>query len=331
MSALIPFEGTTLPARLKSRVHPATSDFAANIGGGGFPVLSIKGKVFTLVKKQERTVLTRPDDPEEAATFLEVVFIRANPNLSKIYYAKAYEEGAVVGKPDCYSNDGIKPAADVATPESKTCAACANNVWGTGAGGKGFKCQSSRRVAIAAAGQLNEPMLLRIPPASLTPLAEYAKTLLNRGVDLPDVVTKIRFEREEATPKLTFQCVGILPDDRAAAVQDTANMDIVEQIIGVGAGANTLPAEAVDHAPAVKAPKVSAVVDDEDEAPAKPKAKAKIAAVADDEDEAPAKPKAKAAPVVDDEDEAPAKPKAKAKVVAVAEDLDELLDGLDDD
>lgn len=322
---IVTLETSVIPAYLQKRTAPVVSDFAANVGSGGFPVLSIKGKVFTLVKKQERTVLCRPDDPEEAATFLEVVFLRANPNLSKIYYAAAYDEGATVGKPDCYSNDGTKPAADAATPQCKTCAACAHNVWGTGQNGKGFKCQSSRRVAIAAPDQLNEPMLLRIPPATLTPLADYAKALVNRGVDLPYVVTKIRFDREEATPKLTFQFVRFLSEEAAAEAQVQAKSTLVETIIGVGAGANTAPVEpAHEPAKALKAP----VVDDAELDKALTPPKAKVA-----EKAATVAKKEKPAPAVEADDGA-AQAKAaisKAKGAAVAQDLDALLAGLDDD
>lgn len=316
MSNLIPFESAKLPAHLQAMRNTMT-DLTSHVGSGGFPVLSIKGKVFTLVKNDERTVITRPDDPDEAASALEVVILRANNNLSKVWYANGYEDG-VAGKPDCYSNDGSKPGADASNPQCKTCAACTRNAWGSGSNGKGKACSDSRRVAISSATQLNEPMLLRVPPATLKPLAEYAKLLANRGVtDYAAVVTKIRFDREEATPKLTFQPVGFLDAAQYAEAQKVAASDLVDNIIGVSGTPHSAPATVEDAeleqavAPAKAAiEKASAPVVEDAPAP-KPKA---------------AKP---AAPVVDVEDAPAPKPKA-AKPATIVDDLDSLLAGLDD-
>jgi len=320
MSNMIPFESSKLPAYL-ARSAVSNSDLMSH-SSGGFPVLSIKGKVFTLVKSQERTVITRPDDPEEAATALEVVILRANPNLSKVFYTKGYEEGAS-GKPDCYSNDGIKPAADSTAPQCKTCAACAKNVWGTGLNGKGFACQSSRRIAIASPSQLNEPMLLRIPPATLSPLTDYAKMLENRGVGYSAVITKLRFDRDEATPKLTFTPVGFLSEDQFEEAQRVAKTEQVENIIGRGAGAPVEPSAAP------KVVSTPAPVDDDELAAAVAPAKKPT-----EEDDAPAPKKAKAPlAAADDEDERPARPaptKVKAAKVELADDLDALLSSFDD-
>lgn len=309
MSQVIPFESKNLPAFLKGKAAAVNTDLTTGVGSGGYPVLSIKGKIFTLVKGDTRTVLRKPDDPDEIAQAVEIVILKANPHLSKVYYAKGYDEDGQNQKPDCFSNDGLRPDAGSAEPQSKTCALCPHNAWGSGRGGKGKACQDSRRVAIAAAGQLNEPMLLRVPPATLKPLAEYANSLAKRGAPYNAVVTKIRFEAEEATPKLEFKPVGFLTEDQYAEAEEVSNSDIVAQIIGTSA---------VPHEEA-------AVL----EAPAKPAkaAPAKKAAVSDDElddalgaapavEAAPAKPAKKPAAVIDTAD--------------LGDDLDAVLASLDD-
>ena len=311
---LIPFDSGKLPARLQGRVVD-NSALTMHVGNG-FAVLSIKGKVFTLVKNQERKLITRPDDPDEAATSLELVILAANPNLSKVYYHKSFDDDAPQGKPDCYSNDGIKPAADAADPQCKTCAACPQAVWGSGANGKGKKCQDSRRIAVAAAGQINEPMMLRVPPASLKPLAEYARLLQNRNASFTDVVTKVRFDQEEATPKLVFKPVGFLDDDAVEEVAKIAASDTVQSILGL----LDAPSEAFETA----APQRKSIVSDSELDAIVEPAKAVIEK-AKAVDEAPAKaPKTKAP------DEAPAKV-AKAKTTTVVDDLDEMLASLPDD
>lgn len=312
MSQVIPFESNNLPAFLKGKASAVNADLTTGVGNGGYPVLSIKGKIFTLVKGDTRTVLRKPEDPDEIAQSIEVVILKANPHLSKVYYAKGYDEDGQNQKPDCASNDGLKPEAGVASPQAKTCALCPHNAWGSGRGGKGKACQDSRRVAIAAAGQLNEPMLLRVPPATLKPLAEYANALAKRGAPYNAVVTKIRFEAEEATPKLEFKPVGFLNEDQYAEAEEVSNSDIVAQIIGVSA----VP-HADEDAPALEAPAAK---------PAKA-APAKKAAVSDDEldaalgaapavEAAPAKPAKKPAAVIDTSD--------------LGDDLDAVLASLDD-
>ena len=91
MSSIIPFNaGAGLPAYLRNK----TADTSINkdvARGASFPTLSIKGKVFTLVKDNERKVLTRPDDPDEVLQSINLSVLRANTK-SRVYYAKSYSE-----------------------------------------------------------------------------------------------------------------------------------------------------------------------------------------------------------------------------------------------
>ena len=314
MSNIVEFSASKLPSFLASVPAAANTDLTTGVGSG-FPVMSIKGKVFTLVKGGERTTITRPDDPDEAASFLEVILMKANPNTSKIWYEKEFEDGEM-GKPDCFSDDGKLPDASIDEPQCKTCAACPRNVFGSARNGKGKSCSDARRVAISAAGQVNEPMLLRIPPATLKPLAEYGKMLNNRGVPYNAVITKIRFEREEATPKLKFEAVRFLTEEEFAEVQDVLAEGIIEDIL---AKHQVLPGE--------DAPEIAGTP---------PKA-AKTAPVAPAKPAKPTPTKA-AKPAVEPKEEAKeeAKKEAPKKEPIVSsgksdvDDLDALLAGLDD-
>jgi hypothetical protein len=327
MSQVIPFTSSNLPAHIAARAkNRSNTALTMHVGNGGFPVLSIKGKVFTLVKQDERKVITRELDGEQVpAAALEIVIVAANPNLSKVYYKGGYEDGANA-KPDCFSNDGIKPDESVEAPQAKKCATCPKNIWGSGNNGKGKACGDSRRVAISAPDQINEPMLLRVPAASLKPLAEYGKKLDNRGASFDSVVTKIKFDMEEATPKLVFVPVGFLDAHQVELVDDVAKSDKVQQIIGLQSAPehDTLPAPVVEEddgfADFDKAAKVPAKKAVAEEAPA-PKKKASV--VDNDELEAAIAPAKKAAVV--DEDEAPA---PKKTVVKVTDDMDSELDSL---
>lgn len=351
MSQIIPFTEAKVPAHLRrADVSALTADLTSNVGGGGFRVMSIKGKSFTVVKGGEREVLmrTNADGDEEVATSINVVLVKANPNISKIWYAKGYTEGSDA-KPDCFSNDGIAPDASVTNPQASKCSICPKNQWGsriTENGKKGKACSDNRRVAIANLDEIDDPFLMRIPPASLRPLAEYGQLLGKRGVPYTAVLTKIRFDPEASSPQLMFTPVGFLTEEQFAQVSEAAEGEQVASILGApglvrGEAdhiADETPEPAPAPAPAPKATKKPAVADDDDVPAPAPAKKAKPAVVDEDDVPAPA-PAKKAKPAVAvDEDDAPAPapaPKAAKKPAAVISDdleneLESMLGAADD-
>lgn len=294
---IIPFDSSSnLPAFLKKvDVAALNSDLTAH-AGGGFPVISIKGKVFAVVRDGEREIQMNPKDPDSAATSLNVVLLKANKGTSKVFYLKGYDKDTSEGqKPDCYSSDGVEPAADSQNKQAKKCATCPHNQWGSRISEKGATkgkaCSDTVRMAVAPAGQINDAMLLRVPPASIKALGEYGQMLAKRGVGYNMVVTKVGFDLQAESPKLTFAPVGLLDDTGWAEVQEVLESDVVSNILGASPVAIEAPAETQEP--------------EQEEAPAeKPAPKAA------------AKPKAE-----------PAK-KAEAAKVEVADDLDLDLDGI---
>ncbi len=308
MSELALFKGGNVPALLSGLL--ADNDaYTANVGGGGFPVMSIKGKVFTLVRDGDRNVLTNPNDADEPATSINVVILKTNPGLSKVWYAKAYVEGSDA-KPDCFSHNGEVPDPSVEKPQAAKCAICPKNAWGSKMSDDGKKlkaCSDSRRIAIANPDALDDPIMLRVPAASLKPLADYAKDLAARKYPVAAVITKIGFDREVASPKLTFKAVAGMPEATHGAIIDAVNSDKVSEILGTAGAAVVLPDEAPADTPQEKVAEKPAE---------KPKA-------------AKAKPAAEPAPEPKAEEP---KPAAKPKVVesdSMEDDLDALLSSLD--
>jgi hypothetical protein len=324
----------------------------------GFPTLSIKGMKFTVSKEGVKTVLTKPDDADEVAQSIGVVFLRANMN-AKTFYAKKYSEGdSERTRPDCYSFDGVAPSENADAPQAKKCAVCPHNQWGSRTGdgdregGKGKACQDNARIAVSAPDKL-DPMMLRVPPASLKNLRETLKMVAARKVPYNAVVIKVGFDREAPSPLLTFKPIGLLDDHGYQDVKEMYESEIVRGIVGLDdAGhADTVekvaPRIAMDELDAAIAARevtrkaadkpAKVVVDDLDELLA-PKKATKPVVAADDEDEpAPVKaekPKKAAKPVVaaDDED-APAPAKAekhKSGGSSLLADLDDLLGNKDD-
>lgn len=239
MSEIIPFDSAGLPAHLRGATAN-NSDLSAGVAGG-YPILSIKGKVWHILQNGERHLVTRPGTDDEPASALRVVILKANPNVSKLFYREGYEEGSKE-KPTCYSNDGVAPAMDAQERQSKKCATCPHNAWGsriTENGAKGKACSDSRRIAVAAAGEIDNPMLLRIPAATLRDLAAFGTMLDKRNVPYHAVMTKISFDHSVAHPKLVFKAEGFLTADQFAQAQAAAESDLTQQIIAAGTGTGT--------------------------------------------------------------------------------------------
>jgi hypothetical protein len=236
MSNIIPFDSGKVPAYLKSLNAADLNTDLTSHAGTGFPIISIKGKVFAVVRDGERTTLTKTVDGEEIpAPSIDVVIIKANKQNSKVFYLKGYQDGAENQKPDCFSSNGTHPDASIENPQAKSCAVCPHNQWGSkvgDGGGKGKACSDSVRLAVAQPDLLNDPYLLRVPPATIKALGEYGKALAKRGVPYTAVVTKIGFDMESPTPKLTFRATGFLSDDGYAQAQEVAAGDVVSAILG---------------------------------------------------------------------------------------------------
>lgn len=189
-------------------------DLSAGVSSG-FGVISIRGSKWRIKKGGEETpVVDAAGDP---VARLEVVILKASTAVSKTYYAGAYIEGSNE-EPDCSSSDGIAPDAGCSNPQSKTCAMCPQNQWGsrvTEAGKKAKNCSDTRMVAVILADDLaganfDGPLMLRVPPASLGDLSIYGKRMAQKNAPYNVIVTALGFDMNTAYPKLTFKAVRAL-------------------------------------------------------------------------------------------------------------------------
>lgn len=240
-----------LPASIGALVALAAEEnsFAELTGGvtAGFPVISIKGKVWRIRAKGEEEMLL--DDRNNALPSIDVVMIKSNPLPSKIYYDKGFVEGSTEA-PRCFSNDGLKPSDQVDQPINAVCATCPKNQWGskiTEQGKKARACADARRMAVAFIDDLAEfgkeaPLyLLRIPAASLNPLKDYAeKTLKPKGIPQFALSTTLGFDPQVAHPQLTFRPHRFVSAAEADAVIALRDSEEAKRIL----------AEAVDFEPA---------------------------------------------------------------------------------
>ena len=310
MSSIVPFNSKQLPAFLNAAGAGNLADVSI---GAGFPVVSIKGKVFTLKEGDEAKLITKPGTDEPAAS-LEVVILDVGPSAdmkfnSRVFYANGYEEGSNA-KPDCYSNDGVEPGADAQNKQSAKCALCKHNVKGSGNTGIGKACRSSKRLAIATPDRLNYPMMLRVPGDSLMAFNEYMKWMKSNGVqDTAHVVTKVGFDYSVAHPALTFKGLGWAQEDPTEAKGNDT--------VGYITGKKDLPKQDSSAGFETEAP--SFAKEEKPNAVSKPKPAPKV-----DEDDLPEEPKIKTEVKVE-------KAKPAPTVVEADDDLDAALDDLDFD
>jgi len=233
-TALIPLDSNAkLPAHLQAF---ATEGNEFGFSGAQFPTISIKGKVFTIVRQKERTLVTKPGGEGEPASALEVVILNVGPKqgYQRTFFAEGFTEGSAQ-KPTCHSLDGVSPVASSLEKQASKCALCPQNAVGSGAtqqNPKAKACKSSKVLSVAPAGQLNDPMMLRVPGASTVALSEYGDYLAKRGVKAAGVVTRIGFDYSVAHPALTFKALGGITPEMVTEVMQMRETKLVKQMVG---------------------------------------------------------------------------------------------------
>lgn len=315
MSNVSVFNPSQVPAFARTGVLSDVAKALAGNAASGGKRISIKGGVFRLMAggKEVAAIDER---------YMDVVIVKAAPKIARTFYMKAYD-GETVSGPDCWSNDGDKPDAKAATPQSDTCAKCPQNVAGSG-NGQSRACRYQQRLAVVLASDIEgDIMQLALPATSIfgkeegenRPLQAYARWLVAQSVDPSTVVTRMKFDTKAEAPKLHFKAMRWLTDEEFATASEkgatTEAADAVVMNVAAQDGVKA-PIKLEGKAPAKAAPVVEEEAEDETPAPAPKaaKAKAKPAVVEADEDDEPVVKKAEVKPTA-----VPAK-KSLASVVA---------------
>lgn len=285
---IVPFESMNLTA-----FAPEDGDFDLNAAASKFasvkfPVISLANGRFHVKREGESDLILRqkanPSDPDEPASYIDMVVL--NFQEAKTFYATGYTAGSEA-KPDCFSNDGVKPDAGAEDPQCTICATCAHNAWGSGTNEKGEAtkgkaCSDNLRLAVASPANLDEVFMLRVPPASLGNFGKAGRELGTKRVPLNKAVIRISFDPTKVGV-VTFQPLAGLSDAAYAKAKALKNTELVLAVTGKSTvGALPLPAYTPD-VPALAAPAkekpAKPAVDPEAEAKAA-KAAAKAAKIA---------------------------------------------------
>lgn len=203
--------------------QPVENELGAGIQGG-FGLIAYKGKVWSIRKGGEDHPLMR-EDGDGPRNSIEIVVVKASGVVSKIFYKDGYVEGSTKA-PDCYSTNGITPAAGATLKQCTTCAACPMNAWGsriTPAGKQGKACSDSKRLAVVPLGDLrNEayggPMLLRVPAASLSEMRTFGDKMAALGFPAGSYGMRIAFDTNEAYPKFVFSAIRPLDEIESCVI-----------------------------------------------------------------------------------------------------------------
>jgi hypothetical protein len=78
---------------------------------------------------------------------------------------------------------------------------------------------------------LGGPMLLRVPPASLSGIGEYSDMLKANSIPYAALATRVGFDLREAYPKMVFTPLVALTDDEIHKVRKMQDHPLVERIV----------------------------------------------------------------------------------------------------
>lgn len=237
-----------------SDINEFNSEFAAGTGGAmQLPRLSIRGRRFRIVMGKEETLINE--------TTLRVVIIagRRTPSSrpSKIYFDQTYSSGSE-NSPLCWSKDGVRPDADVPTPQSDNCATCRWNAFGSAKVGKGKACSDYKLLVVAPINALQMPLALNVPATSLKKLDAYVRLLTANKLPVSAVVTELSFADSEY-PQLEFKFVEPLSEEQLAVVMETRALPEVVEATTVESAASLNPQQ--PNAPALEAPQAARATD----------------------------------------------------------------------
>ena len=232
----------SLPAHLRTAdAFAEMSTLGAAFESRAFARVSTENNTFSLVGIDgERMTVNQID---QGAVFLDIVFIKWAPHITKTWYDGAYTAGSEAS-PACFSMDGLKPDASSTMPQSSACASCPKNAFGSAANGKGKACSDGQRTAIVlgadtpvsvngAAQVLKagaEVYGYRLPPMTGKNLRAKVKEAEKAGVNLMGVVLRAKFV---AQGEVDFTFLSYLSEPAWKRTRDLAASDEALRACGI--------------------------------------------------------------------------------------------------
>jgi hypothetical protein len=229
------------------------------------PSLSYKGKVWAITLNGEETKLEKKnaDGDTEPLSVMRVVLLDYAKRRGRSYYPGAYDPEKVA-MPECWSDDGVTPSANVKEPKSSKCDGCEMSKKGskiTDNGKSVTACSQHRMLAVLPSYNLDfAPLRLKLAVTSdydgQSPDHEAAGwyglqqyTDLLRARQVPHtcmLVTKMKFDPNVAYPKVMFAVDKWLTKEQIEKVAPIAKSPEVAALIAGGWQPNGTDAEKVE-------------------------------------------------------------------------------------
>ena len=247
---IAPFAFSSVPAHIAGDRDPLSINQNAHANmRASFARIGIKGRMWWLKYRGETEPMKASAGtdhqgrrlPEAPIQFLDVYILGIATALQKTYYKSGWTEGNT-NPPDCFSVNGVTPDRASTSIQAAACANCPMNQWGSGPttpnGKKSRACRDARRIVVVPDGDVeNEkdggPMLLQIPPASLSNLDRYVTHLEKHGAEVTAVRTRLAFKDNVAHPEIVFQELGWIDNaDDYERVKELGRSDLVRDILG---------------------------------------------------------------------------------------------------
>lgn len=187
----------------------------ALVGNSGSKRISLRGGKFRMVVNGEEILTSNSD-------VLNVVIVNAAKDVSRTFYAKAYNPKEDASIPDCWSNNGVTPDNTVEAAQHHNCTECPQNIKGSSVGG-GRACRHFRRVAVALADDVGGDVYqLQLASKSIfgkgdlthMPFEQYVKYVGSQGYNLNTLTTEMRFDPDSDTAKLFFKPLKFLSKEQ---------------------------------------------------------------------------------------------------------------------
>lgn len=234
-NSLVP-TNVQLPAHLTERMGNSSiaGAMVSGLGSTTFKRISKRGSRFRIRDGSTESVL--PD------TTLRCIIVGVGPEegVTKSFYKGAYDPNAKDEdkKPDCYSLDGVRPAADVKDQQSQSCASCPQNVWGSkisDSGNKNKACSDQKLLAVISADDTSEEpevYLYTVTPSELKEFGNYGKQLASKGWAPEVCVTNLTFDTTTSYPKVLFKFGGFVEEHMLPVIDTLVGSDLVNEITG---------------------------------------------------------------------------------------------------
>jgi|TARA_B110000908_G_C10250123_1_gene451474 hypothetical protein len=254
----------TVPAHIAQRIAERNKTNKGTLAkaivsdsGPSIPRISIRAGRFRLVESGVETTV---------GTNLDVIIVGVNPRVSKVFYGRPFDASAENQRPDCFSNDGLRPDVAVESPVNDSCANCPNNVLGSKilpSGSKSKMCADQRHLAVVPAADPQKVYSLTVPVSAMRALREYFTELANYNIGPEEAITELGFDEQASYPRLIFKQKGYVPEKALPLIDTLLESDdtkVATRLMAPVAKAPTLSAPEVK--PKIEAPKASAADDE---------------------------------------------------------------------